>query len=195
MLTQIIKSITNIITFIKIDLFYDELDTFGFSLKKLLSLLVEIQPLNSNFVDVIDMSFRKLIDYKNKVDFNSWGKFVFHFINKFFALICSSDYFDMSNNNNSKVFQLFEYIIKNNEQLINQEIMKGLLSFSFILDPISLDKHFNKQNAITDKAKKDYKQTKKDYKSLVKSFISQCNNFEIYIIYIKSVFKENITIE
>ena len=194
-LTQIIKSITNIITFIKIDLFYDELDTFGFSLKKLLSLLVEIQPLNSNFVDVIDMSFRKLIDYKNKVDFNSCGKFVFHFINKFFALICSSDYFDMSNNNNSKVFQLFEYIIKNNEQLINLEIMKGLLSFSFILDPISLDKHFNKQNAITDKAKKDYKQTKKDYKSLVKSFISQCNNFEIYIIYIKSVFKENITIE
>ena len=194
-LTQIIKSITNIITFIKIDLFYDELDTFGFSLKKLLSLLVEIQPLNSNFVDVIDMSFRKLIDYKNKVDFNSCGKFVFHFINKFFALICLSDYFDMLNNNNSKVFQLFEYIIKNNEQLINLEIMKGLLSFSFILDPISLDKHFNKQNAITDKAKKDYKQTKKDYKSLVKTFISQCNNFEIYIIYIKSVFKENITIE
>jgi hypothetical protein len=31
-LAQIIKSITNIITFIKIDLFYDELDTFGFSL-------------------------------------------------------------------------------------------------------------------------------------------------------------------
>ena len=141
------------------------------------------------------MSFRKLIDYKNNVDFNSCGKFVFHFINKFFALICSSDYFDVSNNNNSKVFQLFEYIIKNNEQLINLEIMKGLLSFSFILDPISLDKHFNKQNAITDKAKKDYKQTKKDYKSLVKTFISQCNNFEIYIIYIKSVFKENITIE
>ena len=193
-LTQIIKSITNIIIFIKIDLFYVELDTFGFSLKKLFNLLVEIQPLNSSFVDVIDMSFRKLIDFKNKVDFNSSGKFVFHFINKFFSLICSSDYFDMSNNNNSKIFQLFIYIIKNNEQLINLDIMKGLLSFSFILDPISLDKHYNKQNALTDKAKKDYKQIKKDYKSLLKTFISQCNNFEIYINYIKSVFKENISI-
>jgi len=193
-LTQIIKSITNIIAFIKINLFYDELDTFGFSLKKLLSLLVDIQPLNSNFVDAIDIGLRKLIDYKNKEGFNSCDNFVFQFINKFFALICSSDYFDMSNNTNSKVFQLFEFVIKNNEQLINPEIMKGLLSFSFILNPTSLDKHYNKQNVFTDKAKKDYKQIKKDYKSLLKTFISQCNNFEIYIIYIKNVFKENTSI-
>ena len=193
-LAQIIKSITKIIISIKINLFYDDLDTFGFSLKKLLNLLVEIQPLNSNFVDAIDMSLRKLIDYQNQVDFKSSGKYVFQFINKFFALICSSDYFDMSNNRNPKVFQLFELIIKNNEQLINLEIMKGLLSFSFILDPTSLDKHYNKQNDFTDKDKKDYKQIKKDYKSLLKTFISQCNNFEIYFIYIKSVFKDNISI-
>ena len=194
-LCHIINGITKIMIFFKIDSFSNDIETFGFSLKKLFCLLIDIQPLNLKLVETLYICISKLIDHQKKVDFKTSGNFIFNFINKLFLLICSSKFFDMTNYSNSEnIFHLFGLIINDNKYLINTEIMKGLLSFSFVLNPVSLDKYNNKPNGFTNKKNIEYKKMKKEYKNLIESFIKQFNSFEICIKFIQYIFKKNISI-
>ena len=194
-LCPIIRSITRILVFFKVNLFSNYLDTLGFSLKKLLSLIVDIQPLNIELVDTFNISFTKLLDYSKKLDDDISGTIILNFVNKLFTLICSYDFYDMSIYKNCEnIFRLFQLIIKDNYCIINAEVMNSLLSFSFVLNSISLDKHNNKPNDFTFKKNIEYRQMKKEYKNLIICFIRQCDSFNLYIQFINLVLKKNISI-
>jgi hypothetical protein len=61
-LCHILNIISSILYYFKIEKFLmDDLNTFGFSLKKLLFLLVDIQPLNLKFVETLKIFFTTFI--------------------------------------------------------------------------------------------------------------------------------------
>ena len=191
-LYQIITSITKIIMFFNIDSFSNDLDTFGFSLKKLFGLLIDYQPLSTKLVEVLIISISQFLEKKED---KKTSYIIKNFGFKLFTLICYSDYYDMSIYRNVRgVFRFFELIIKNNEQLINNEVMNGLLSFSFVLNTYTLDKYNNKPNGYTFKKNIDYKQMKKQYKNLIICFIKQCDDFQMYIKFIEKVCTKNISL-
>lgn len=195
-LCHILQIISNIFYYFKIEYFLmNDLNTFGFSLKKLLFLLVDIQPLNIQFVETLKAVFRKCIDHYNDMDYNSSGKFILSFMNKLFVIICSCKFFDMTDYKNCMdIFIIFNSFIKNNEKLIKLNILNGLLSFSFILSPTELDKYNNKPIDFTGKNDIDYKNMKREYKNLLKTFISKNNNFEIYNNFIQATCKKDKSI-
>ena len=194
-LCPIIDSITKIIFFFRIDLFSKELDTFGFSLKKLFNLLIDIKPLNNKLVDSLKNCIKNLLEYYKRMTIKKTENEILSFVTKLFTLICSSDYFDMSIYGNCiNLFQFFGYIINNNDNFVNAEIMNGLLSFSFILNTISLDKHNNRAIGYTFKKNKEYTKMKEEYKNLLSTFIKQCDSFQLYIHFIEKVLKNNISI-
>ena len=195
-LCHILKIISSIFYTFKIDTFLmNDLNTFGFSLKKLLFLLVDIQPLNLKFVETLKMLYKNLLDNYNYMDYKSSEKFLFSFMNKLFVIICSCKFYDMTDYKNCMdIFKIFNSFIKSNENLINLNILNGLLSFSFILSPIALDKYNNKQSGFTDNNDIDYKNMKKEYKNLLKTFISKNNNFEIYNDFIQATCKKDRSI-
>ena len=192
-LCPIMNTITKIILYFKIDFFTNEIETFGFSLKKLFSLLIDIQPLNTKLVEILKISISKLLDKKDERKKSSQD-IIRNFGLKLFTLICSSEYFDMSiYRNTENLFRFFELIINNNSKLINIEIMYGLLSFSFVLNTNTLDKHNNKPIGYTFKKNMEYKQMKNQYKNLIICFIKQCDNIKMYIKYIEKVCIKNIS--
>ena len=194
-LCHVLNSITQIIIFFKIDSFSNDLDTFGFSLKKLFCLLIDIHPFNIKLIETLKISIPKLLDYYKKTDIETTGKVILDFSHKLFTLICSSDYYDMSMYRNCEnIFRFFGLVINNNENLINPDIMDGLLSFSFVLNTISLDKRNNKPNGYTFKKNIEYKQMKKEYKNLIINFIKKCDSFQLYTKFIEKVIQKNISI-
>ena len=192
-LSNIINSIAKIIIFFKLDLFLDDLDTFGFSLKKLINILIDVEPLNFHLIESIKGCISKLLNYqKNLHD----GEIILNFAIKLFTMICSSDCINTSFCKNSEyLFKFFGEIIQNNSNLINIEIMNGFLSFSFVLDSNAFDKHNNKPNGYTFKKNIEYKQMKKEYINLIKIFIKECSSFKIYAKYIENVCKNNVNIQ
>ena len=195
-LYHIINSITKIIMFFKINLFVDDLDTFGFSLKKLLNLLIDIEPLDIKLIEIFEISIQKLLDYQKELTIIEDGRIILNFVYKLFKLICSSDYFNLCYCKNAEnLFKFLGSIIQNNFDLINIDIMNGLLSFSFVLDPTAFDKHNNKPNGYTFKKNLEYKQMKKEYINLIRIFIKECCSFKLYTKYIENVFKNNICIQ
>ena len=194
-LCQIMNSITRIIIFFKIESFSNDLDTFGFSLKKLFYLLIDIHPFNIKLIETLKISIPKLLDYYKKADQETTGKVILDFVHKLVTLICSANYYDMSIYRNCEnIFRFFGLIINNYENLINPDIMDGLLSFSFVLNTISLDKKNNKPNGYTFKKNIEYKQMKKEYKNLIINFIKKCDSFQMYIEFIEKVIQKNISI-
>lgn len=193
-LCHIISIISSIFNYFKIDSLINELNTFGFSLKKLLFLLVDIQPLNYKMVETLKKFFRNLIEnqYEN---YKYFGKYILSFMNKLFVIICSCKFFDMTDYKNCMdIFIIFNSFIKENDNLIKLNILNGLLSFSFILNPIALDKYNNKLSGFTGNNDVDYKNMKREYKNLLKTFISKNNNFETYINYIQTACKKDKSI-
>ena len=195
-LCHILNIISSILYYFKIDKFLmDDLNTFGFSFKKLLFLLVDIQPLNLKFVETLKIFFTTFIEYYKNADYKSSGRPILSFMNKLFIIICSCKFFDMTDYKNCMdIFIIFNSFIKNNENLINLNIMNGLLSFSFILNPTALDKYNNKPIDFTGKNDIDYKNMEREYKNLLKTFISKNNNFEIYNNFIHTSCKKDKSI-
>ena len=195
-LCHILNIISSIFYCFKIEYFLmNDLNTLGFSLKKLMFLLIDIQPLNPKLVETIKVFFRNFIEHYKNVDYKSSGRFILSFMNKLFVIICSCKFFDMTDYKNCMdIFLLFNSFIKNSENLINLNILTNLLSFSFILNPIALDRYNNKPSGFTGKNDIDYKNMKLEYKNLLKTFISKNNNFGIYINFIQEIFKKDKSI-
>ena len=193
-LCHIINSITKILIFFKIDSFKNDLDTFGFSIKKLMNLLIDIQPLNYKLVNVFINSLSKLIDYQKTIDIKTLGKEILNFVNKLFSLICSCEYIQTTVYQNAEnFFNFFKSMIIKSDELINIEILNSLLSFSFILDAISFDKHNNKKYGYSFHKNEEYKRMGKVYKNLISTFIERCDSFKLYIKYIQIIMKKNIS--
>jgi hypothetical protein len=168
-LCHILNIISSIFYYFKIEYFLmNDLNTLGFSLKKLLFLLIDIQPLNLKLVETLKIFFRIFIEYYKNVDYQSSGRFILSFMNKLFVIICSCKFFDMTDYKNCMdIFIIFNSFIKDNENLIKLNILNGLLSFSFILNPIALDTYNNKPSGFTGKNDIDYKSLRREHNNLL----------------------------
>ena len=194
-LCPILTSIFKILCFFRIDSFSNDLDTFEFSLKKLFCLLVDTQAINLNLIETLYNIIFELLNNKKITKSKTSGTIISIFINRLFALICSSIFVDNMYNNYKKsanLFKLLSLIIENNDSLINVDVMNILLYSCFILNTNSLDKHNNKKERTTFKKNPEYLEMKREYKNLLCLFIKQFNNFDMYIKYIQFVCKKNI---
>ena len=193
-LCSIMTLITKIIIFFKIDNFINELDTFGFSLMKVLNLLADIQPLNQNLFDTIKKSLKLLIDYYRENEHKKSVYVVLSFVNKLVNLLAHPKFYNMIYYYNiQSLFNLFENILKNNPFLICTEILDSFLQFSFILNPEEFNE-YNNTNPQIDIQNTNYKKMKKQYKILIGFFLKQCSEIKLYIYFIQKIFNDNISI-
>ena len=193
-LCPIMSLITKIIIFFKNDNFINELDTFGFSLMKVLNLLADIQPLNQNLFDSTKKSFKLLVEYYKRNEHKKTTYVLLGFINKLVNLLSHPKFYNMRYYSNMEsLFNLFGIILKNNPFLICTDILNYFLQFSFLLNPKELDE-YNNANSQTDNQNTKYKKMKKEYKTLIGTFIKQCNKIKLYIYFIQKIFNDNISI-
>ena len=171
LLYNIIKQTSNIISHYK-----DSLDTIGFSLLKVFKILINKTPLISELIS----NYRQFLLNTNRIYLKTKNKdsikVIQNFINKLLIMICDLKFF---NTNNYKEFNnylsLFKLVLKNNEFLINSEILDLLLNFSFILDKKNISNN------------SEYKQLSKEYKNVLMIFINQINTIKLHCEYIQKV--------
>ena len=188
-LILIIRGIFQILKFFKLELIINDIDTFGFSIKKLLSLLVDIQPLSEQFIKELVDQGKTIISYSEELNNNSTKIIIYNFFWKLISLIFSPKFLTISNYSNTE--QLFKFIyqlVKNNNDLINENILNKIMEFYFILDPISFDINGNKPKGTTTSSNKEYKNMKKEYKNLLSIFIQNSNSLKLYITFLQNVF-------
>ena len=186
-LIPIINLMTNIIMFFQINLFSKELDTFGFSLMKVINLLGDIKALNSSLINcIIDNTYILLNFYNENIANTKISQIVRNFINKIFSLINNPKYYDSDNfEQMKKIFRLFHEILINNYDLMTSDTFVSILQFCFVLD-IEIDE---------DDDEKEFKSMKGEYKSLIELIMKQNESIEFYLDYLKNVFQKNISIK
>ena len=188
-LSFIFIGIFKILKFFNLDNFADSIDTLAFSIKKLFSLIIEVQPLNENIKYVISEYGKQLINYSKKLEFNITKSIITCFLSKLLILIFSRKYIHILNY--TKTTQLFEFlnmVINMNNDLINRPLIDKILSFSFILDSKSLDKFYDNPSGTTNSSNKEYKNLKKEYKNLIKNFIENSGKFKLYLYFLQKIF-------
>ena len=185
-LIPIINLMTNIIMFFQINLFSKELDTFGFSLMKVINLLGDIKAFNSCLINCIIDNIHTLLNFYNEnISNTKISKIVRNFINKIFSLINNPKYYDSDNfEQMKKIFRLFHEILINNYDLMTSDTFVSILQFCFVLD-LEIDE---------DDDEKEFKSMKGEYKSLIELIMKQNESIEFYLDYLKNVFQKNISI-
>ena len=179
--------ITNIIMFFQIDLFSNDLDTFGFSLMKVIYLIGDIKSLNSDLTKSIINNMGLLINfYNNNISNTKISQVVISFINKIFTLLCIPKYYDNDNYEVMKnIFRLFHEILINNYELMNTDTLIAILQFSLVLD-MEIDEDDND---------KEFKLMKGEYKSLIELLIKQSESITFYLEFLKNVSQKNLSIK
>ena len=188
-LSLVIKIFFRILQFFKLDYFSDKIDTFGFSIKKLFSLLMDIQPLNETLIYSISEYGKQLIKYYENLAQSQTKTIILKFLSKFVSLIFSSKFIVTSNYSIFKsLFELINSLIIYNHNLINKKMVYGLVSFSYVLDPSSFGELNNPSSVETISKNKEYKNMKKKYKNLLAHFINNSNCLRLYLFYLKNIF-------
>ena len=188
-LNLIISGIFKILAFFKLDDFSHSIDTFGFSIKKVFNLLNSIQPLNESLINTIGDLGTKLMKYYDNLNNSRTKDIILSFLSKFVSLISSSKFLTISDYSNSELlFKFINSVVEKNHDLINESIIKELLIFSYVLDPISFDEYNKKPAGTTNSTNKEYKKMKKAYKNLMKNFILNSNSLKLYINYFQNIF-------
>ena len=188
-LRLIIKSVFQIFRTYRLDPFFDSMDTFGFSLKKLLGLIIDIQPLNEPLIYDIIKPGKLLIKYSLELPKQKESKnYILNYLSKLVTLIFSPKYINISDYSCFK--ELFEFIIilmEDNPDLLNENFLKKFMSFSPLLDYNSFCLFMNKmgKNIQSDNG---YKTMKKAYKNMIIYFIGNTNNLKLYFYYLHYIF-------
>ena len=191
-LSLIFKGIFKILKFFNLEHFSDSIDTLGFSIKKLFGLLFDIKPLNESLINVIVVTGKQLISYSNEYVLIKSRKIIINFLSKLVILIVSPKCLNVIDFYNSKLlFEFVNSLMKINVNLINEDSIKELLSFSFILDQFSFDKYYNNPSGTTLNSNDEYKKMKKEYKNLIITFIQNSPNLKIYSAYLMNSFYNN----
>ena len=171
----------------------NRIDILGFSIKKLFSLLASIKPLDQNLMSIILDLGKKTIAYSKEYLPIKSQEIISSFLFKIIFLIFNSKFLIISSYSNSKL--LFEYVnsLANNYDLNNEDFMKGLLSFSYILVPESFDKYNNRKLGTTNKSNKEYKKLKTEYKKLIIHIIQNTSNLKLYSCFINEVIENKVS--
>ena len=189
-LSYIIKAVFQMLYFFNLESFSDSLDSFGFSVTKLFNLLIDIQPLNEVLVDSIAEEGKSLLIHFNKIIDNPSSKIAINFLSKFVSLICSHKYFDISNYSKPEnIFEFLNLALKNNHKLINKNILNELLSFSFILAPVSFKTNHSDEGI--NSLNKDCTNVQVQYKNLIGYFIENSYNLQFYVDFFQTLFNQN----
>ena len=154
----------------------DSLDTMGFSLLKIFEILINKTPLNSELLSNLRQFLLNVNRIYIKTNDSESKKVLINFINKVLIMICDKKYFDMSNHKEFHDYiSLFKIVLKNNEYLIDSNILDLLLNFTFILDKNNFENI------------EEYKKLSREYKNILKIFISQINTMKLHCEYIEKV--------
>ena len=172
----------------------NDLDTFGFSLKKTLSLLITISPFDS----ALQKNIITLVSGLNKLYFNSKNENekqnLYALISKIFKLICFYKLYNLTNFKEiPELFKLFKDVLKENKSLICSEIIYSILDFSLILDVQLFIKLYFKDNKISSGLKNnlEYKYMIKEYKLLLSIIIGLISDLDLYIQLLNGIFSVN----
>ena len=186
-LSLIFKIIFLILKNFNPEYFLNKIDTFGFSLHKLINLLVVIKPLEENLMYIILDSCNNALIYSKENGLIESQEIIMNFIYKLLFLIFNSKFFIISDYSKSKL--LFEYInsMAESYDLNNEDFIKGLLSFSYILDPTSFIKYNNGKTESIIKSNEDYKMMKSEYKKIITYIIQHTCSFKFYSYFIDEV--------
>ena len=188
-LSILFKILTKIIISFIPEAISDNIDTLGFSIKKLFSLISDIQPLNEKIIIQIIGFVEKTIIYYKELDSNKSKKILIKFLSQFIYLFISSKYLIISNYPLSEqLFRMIHSVVENNHDFINIYLLNNLLYFSYVLDPLSLDKNNNKPKGTIISSDNGYKKMKKEYKYLISEFIKNSSSLQFYFNYLKKVF-------
>ena len=184
-----------ILKFFRLNHFSDTIDTFGFSIKKLFGILIDIRPLNDSLINDIVLYGKQLTTYCEELSpSNQTKKIILNFLGKFITLIFSPKYINISNYSNlEKLFAFINSLMKNNHDLINENFLSGLVSFSFVLDSLSFDMINNNEIGTTSSSNEEFKNMKKEYKNLIITFIENSNNLKLYFNYLENIFNNQGT--
>ena len=168
---NIIRYYSNIIFHIK-----DSLDTIGFSLFKILKIIINKTPLNSDFFS----NYRQFLVNLNKIYImtkrNDSRIVILNIINKMLIMICDIKFFDLNKYKNfNDYLSLFKLVLKNNDFLINSQILDLILNFRFIFDKKTFENN------------SEYKLLKSNYKDILKMFIGQMRTIKLHYEYIQKV--------
>ena len=186
-LSLVFSIIFKILKNFNLEYFSDSIDTFGFSIKKLFNLLVDIKPLDDTFKNAILDTGKQVIKYSKEFALIKSQEIINSFLNKIIFLIFSSKFMIISSYANTKL--LIESIISlaKSHDLNNEDFIKGLLSFSYILTPDSFDKYNNRKQGTTIKSNNDYKKLKTEYKKLIIYVIKNTSSLKFYSYFLEEV--------
>ena len=185
----ILKNFLDILCYFKLDNLSDVIDTFGFTIKKLFFLLIDIQPLNNSLINIIIESGNELIAYTETLNINKTKTIILDFIAKFISLIFSSKYININEYSSyEKLFEFINLVMIINHDLVNKNFINELLSFIYILDPIAFDKYKNNPSETTIETNKEYKNMRKRYKNLLGTYFHYSDSLNPYINFFENVF-------
>ena len=157
-----------------IDNFIEQIETFCFSLYKVIMLIND----NCSIPKLIIKELISILEFCNEEKDKNHCEHFQIFSNKFFCFLLNSNFYDFDDLTLiNQFFILCEKFLEKNKNLIQSSILKNIMSFKFILVEKDMKKVTNKD---FEKSNKEYKDIKHSYKALVQKFFFHCHNHSIY---------------
>ena len=188
-LIPLIKLLNNIFEYSNVDKYFvTQLDRLGFSLLKVLSLIMdEKYGLDHILLDEVKNIFVTFTNEikggkkDNTVKISKRLIIISNYLSKLFALIFKPKFFDASNYKQiNNFFKVFSALLYANKNLICYNTLETLLTFDYFLlkDPT---KEFDTE----------YKELMVEYKKMLEIFFTECPDLNLYVEFIKSIAEED----
>ena len=186
-ITENLKLFLLILENVKYECFIEQIETFSFSLYKIILLLTDYQFLPKKITEQLILILEFCFKRKEKrisEDFDNY-------CNKFFCFILDNRFFEYNDFSLiEKCFSTCEKFIEKDDSLLNLSVFNKIMSFKFILEPNELNKFYHIENL--EKTNKEYKDIKHSYKRLLNKFISRCHDASIYYLIFEKIFLTEI---
>ena len=167
---------------INIDNFIEQVETFCFSLYKVIILIND----NCFVPKKIIEELISILEFCNQEKDKKHCDHFTIFSNKIFCFLLNSNFFEFDDLVLiNKLFVVCQKYIEKNQNLIQLSVFKNIMNFKFILIEKEIKKVTNKD---FEKINKEYKDIKHSYKGLIQKFISQCHNNYIYYHFFEEIY-------
>ncbi len=191
-ITEHLKIFNLILRNTNIDNFIEQIETFCFSLYKVIMLIND----NCLIPKTIIKELISILDFCNEEKDKNHCEEFHIFSNKIFCFLLNNNFFDFDDLILiNQFFILCQNFIEKNTNLLLLSVFKNIMAFKFILVEKEIKKLTNKD---FEKSNKEYKDIKHSYKAFVQKFISQCQNNSIYYNIFEEIYineKNNYDIE
>ena len=183
-LNYVIQTMIKIINFAQYRSIKNVCEGFGFSLAKVLSLMLDYQVLNRELALSL-INLLKEVTIAGSKAHNKKGRTLLA-CRLFFFLADPYKYNMNDFELIGKLFQELIHCLKENNSLVSAETIKALLKFRFVYDCDEFDKFCGNKPSTTTTALNEYKDVQKKYKELLKILILSSNgNAFLYDLFVE----------